>query len=147
MANVNWRTINIDALDPDSPANFDLTSLTPAVAPVSTADVQSLASQIRQLLRGGDNEGALQGALENPPYGADEKGKVRRSMLPQHHSLPHRLYPLPIAAGRYYRMSLRIWPHHIRHRDRHCGLGLPATGTILSRSNGTSTQEGKTKLT
>ncbi|KAF2249188.1 Arp2/3 complex 16 kDa subunit ARPC5 [Trematosphaeria pertusa] len=75
MANVNWRTINIDALDPDSPANFDLTTLTPTVAPVSTADVQSLAGQIRQLMRGGDNEGALQGALENPPYGADDKGK------------------------------------------------------------------------
>ncbi|PSN68330.1 Arp2/3 complex 16 kDa subunit ARPC5 [Corynespora cassiicola Philippines] len=75
MANVNWRTINIDALDPDSPANFDLSSLTPAVAPVSTADVQTLAGQIRQLLRSGDNEGALQGALENPPYGADDKGK------------------------------------------------------------------------
>ncbi|KAJ4304716.1 hypothetical protein N0V90_000243 [Kalmusia sp. IMI 367209] len=75
MATLNWRTINIDALDPDSPANFDLSTLTPAVAPVSTADVQSLAGQIRQLLRGGDSQGALQGALENPPYGADEKGK------------------------------------------------------------------------
>lgn len=82
MANVNWRTINIDALDPDSPANFDLSSLTPSVAPVSTADVQSLAGQIRQLLRGGDSQGALQGALENPPYGADAQGKVCRSMLP-----------------------------------------------------------------
>jgi actin related protein 2/3 complex subunit 5 len=79
MATVNWRTINIDALDPDSPANFDLNSLAPQVAPVSTQDVQSLATQIRQLLRGGDNEGALQGALENVPYGADDKGKVRRS--------------------------------------------------------------------
>lgn len=77
MAAVNWRTINIDALDPDSPANFDLSSLVPAVTPVSTADVQNNASQIRQLLRGGDNEGALQSALENPPYGADDKGKVR----------------------------------------------------------------------
>jgi hypothetical protein len=87
MANVNWRTINIDALDPDSPANFDLSSLTPAVAPVSAADVQNSAQQIRQLLRGGDNEGALQGALENPPYGADDKGKVRRGgMLPHHHA-------------------------------------------------------------
>lgn len=76
MANVNWRTINIDALDPDSPANFDLKTLTPAVAPVSTADVQNLASQIRQLLRGGDSEGALRGALETAPYGADEQGKV-----------------------------------------------------------------------
>jgi len=76
MANVNWRTINIDALDPDSPANFDLKTLIPAVAPVSTAEVQNLATQIRQLLRGGDSEGALRGALENAPYGADERGKV-----------------------------------------------------------------------
>ncbi|KAL1592483.1 hypothetical protein SLS59_009716 [Nothophoma quercina] len=75
MANINWRTINIDALDPDSPANFDLSSLTPAVEPISTADVQNTAQQIRQLLRGGDNEGALQGALESAPYGADDKGK------------------------------------------------------------------------
>lgn len=77
MANVNWRTINIDALDPDSPANFDLSSLAPTTTPVSTADVQNNAQQIRQLLRSGDNEGALQGALVNPPYGADDKGKVR----------------------------------------------------------------------
>ncbi|KAF1924019.1 Arp2/3 complex 16 kDa subunit ARPC5 [Didymella exigua CBS 183.55] len=75
MANINWRTINIDALDPDSPANFDLSSLTPAVEPIATADVQNTSQQIRQLLRGGDNEGALQGALESAPYGADDKGK------------------------------------------------------------------------
>jgi actin related protein 2/3 complex subunit 5 len=95
MATVNWRTINIDALDPDSPANFDLASLAPSVAPVSTADVQSLASQIRQLLRGGDSAGALQGALENAPYGADEKGKVRRRMLPHLRTLQHRFHPSP----------------------------------------------------
>lgn len=82
MANINWRTINIDALDPDSPANFDLSSLTPAVEPISTADVQNTSQQIRQLLRGGDNEGALQGALESAPYGADDKGKVRWCLLP-----------------------------------------------------------------
>lgn len=75
MAAVNWRTINIDALDPDSPANFDLSSLAPAVEPIPTAEVQNNAQQIRQLLRSGDNEGALQGALEKPPYGADDKGK------------------------------------------------------------------------
>lgn len=95
MANINWRTINIDALDPDSPANFDLKTLTPAVAPVSTADVQNLASQIRQLLRGGDSEGALRGALETAPYGADERGKVSSpislrtggfAVLPRHQS-------------------------------------------------------------
>ena len=76
-AQVNWRTINIDLLDPDSSANFDLTSLTPNVQPISTEDVQTLAGQVKQLLRGGDSEGALRGALENPPYGADDKGKVR----------------------------------------------------------------------
>jgi len=71
----NWRTINIDALDPDSPANFDFATLTPSVVPVSTADVQSYATQIRQLLRGGDAEGALRGALDIAPYGADPQGK------------------------------------------------------------------------
>ena len=90
MANINWRTINIDALDPDSPANFDLSSLTPAVEPISTADVQNTAQQIRQLLRGGDNEGALQGALESAPYGADDKGKVRWCLLPHNlHNTSH----------------------------------------------------------
>jgi hypothetical protein len=76
MASINWRTINIDALDPESASNFDLSTLTPAVIPVSTSDVQTLSGQIRQLMRGGDNEGALRGALENVPYGADEQGKV-----------------------------------------------------------------------
>ena len=76
MAQVNWRTINIDLLDPESSANFDLSSLTPNVQPVSAEDVQTLAGQVRQLLRGGDSEGALRGALENPPYGADDRGKV-----------------------------------------------------------------------
>jgi hypothetical protein len=77
MAAINWRTINVDALDPESSANFDLSTLTPALAPVSTADVQHLATQVRQLLRGGDSEGALRGALENAPYGGDSTGKVR----------------------------------------------------------------------
>lgn len=82
MANINWRTINIDALDPESAFNFDLTTLTPAVQPVSTADVQTLSGQIRQLVRGGNAEGALKGALENAPYGADEGGKVCRPKPP-----------------------------------------------------------------
>ena len=77
MATQNWRTINIDLLDPESPANFDVTSLLPPVASVSSSEVQTLASQIRQLLRGGDTEGALRGALENAPYGGDTSAKVR----------------------------------------------------------------------
>ncbi|KAK7521050.1 actin-related protein 2/3 complex subunit 5 [Phyllosticta citricarpa] len=75
MSQLNWRTINIDALDPDSPANFDMATMAPTVVPVSTPDVQTVAGQVRQLLRGGDSEGALRGALENAPYGADQQGK------------------------------------------------------------------------
>lgn len=77
MANVNWRTINVDLLDPDSPSNFPTASLTASIPPVSVAEVQALASQVKQLLRGGDTEGALRGALENAPYGGDEAAKVR----------------------------------------------------------------------
>jgi hypothetical protein len=144
MANVNWRTINIDALDPDSPANFDLTSLTPAVTPISTADVQSLAGQIRQLLRGGDNEGALQGALENAPYGADDKGKVRRRMLPHTTSPPvsAALPPFPpVAVGRYYRQSLRISLSRRYRFRRHFGPGLPVTGTIILHHRTSTTED------
>jgi len=75
MAAVNWRTINIDLLDPESSANFSTSSLSPSVPSVSAAEVQSLGGQVRQLLRGGDAEGALRGALENAPYGGDTAAK------------------------------------------------------------------------
>lgn len=77
MAAVNWRTINIDLLDSESSANFSIDSLSPSVPSVSAAEVQSLGGQVRQLLRGGDAEGALRGALENAPYGGDTAAKVR----------------------------------------------------------------------
>ena len=78
----NYRLINIDRLDPDASANFDLSTLVPAdtgaTASIgSSAEVQALAGQIRQLLRAGDAEGALRGALESVPYGADDRAKVR----------------------------------------------------------------------
>jgi actin related protein 2/3 complex subunit 5 len=74
----NWRTINIDALDPESSVNFDVSTLVPALPDVSEAEVRSIASQVRQLLRGGDSEGALRGALESAPVGAREEAvKVR----------------------------------------------------------------------
>ena len=82
MAAINYRTVNVDAYDPDSAANFDLSTLRPSVAPVSTQDVQNVTGQIRQLLRGGDSEGALRGALEKTPYGADDKGKVHALQSP-----------------------------------------------------------------
>ncbi|MCJ1479504.1 hypothetical protein MMC13_008190 [Lambiella insularis] len=75
MAAINWRTIKIDLLDPESSSNFDTTSLAPSITPVSAAEVQSLSKQIKQLLRGGDAEGALRGALENAPYGGDATAK------------------------------------------------------------------------
>jgi hypothetical protein len=120
MANINWRTINIDALDPDSPANFDLSSLAPAVEPVSTADVQNNAQQIRQLLRGGDNEGALQAALEKPPYGADDKGKVRCASS----IAPETWRPKPL------NRELHVFPDMDDSGHRHnrvSGLGLSTT--------------------
>jgi actin related protein 2/3 complex subunit 5 len=75
MAVQNYRLINIDAFDPESSTNFPLSTLTPALAPVSASEVQTLAGQVRQLLRGGDTEGALRGALENIPYGGDDQAK------------------------------------------------------------------------
>lgn len=71
----NWRTINIDALDPDSSTNFDVSTLVAQFPPVSDSDIRTLAQQVRQLLRGGDPEGALRGALENAPYGSSEQVK------------------------------------------------------------------------
>ncbi|MCJ1307273.1 hypothetical protein MMC25_000919 [Agyrium rufum] len=75
MANINWRTINIDALDPESSQNFSLESLHPPYPQVSSSEVQQLSQQIRQLLRGGDAEGALRGAMESAPYGGDAGAK------------------------------------------------------------------------
>jgi actin related protein 2/3 complex subunit 5 len=71
----NWRTINIDALDPDSSTNFDTSTLRPSLAPVSESEIRSIGQQVRQLLRGGDAEGALRGALESAPYGGDDSVK------------------------------------------------------------------------
>ena len=79
MAAINWRTINVDLLDPESPANFDVSSLLPSILSASASEVQTLSTQIKQLLRGGDSEGALKGALENAPYGGDAQAKVIKS--------------------------------------------------------------------
>ena len=76
MAGPNWRTINVDLLDPESSTNFAPASLAPAAPLVTAAEVHTLGSQVRQLLRSGDAEGALRGALESAPYGGDEAAKV-----------------------------------------------------------------------
>lgn len=75
-----WRTIDIDALQEDSPANFDTSTLHPPLPEVGEADVRALAGQVRQLLRGGDSEGALRGCLETPVYNGADVAKVRVCM-------------------------------------------------------------------
>ncbi|KAI1330681.1 actin-related protein 2/3 complex subunit 5 [Xylariaceae sp. FL0255] len=70
-----WRTVNIDALDPESTQNFDTTTLHPPLPEASEAEVRALNGQVRQLLRGGDSEGALRGCLESPVYNGSEAAK------------------------------------------------------------------------
>jgi actin related protein 2/3 complex subunit 5 len=77
----NWRTINIDLLDPESSSNFDTSTLHPALAPVDENDIRSTGQQVRQLLRGGDAEGALRGALDSAPYGGSDIVKVCRIFI------------------------------------------------------------------
>ncbi|KAI1106835.1 Arp2/3 complex 16 kDa subunit ARPC5 [Jackrogersella minutella] len=70
-----WRTINIDALDPDSSQNFDTSTLHPPLPEISEPEVRQLNSAVRQLLRGGDAEGALRGCLESPVYNGSDSAK------------------------------------------------------------------------
>lgn len=73
----NWRTINIDALTEDSSQNFDTSTLYPPQPEITEADVRGISGQVRQLLRGGDTEGALRGCLETPVYNGSNAAKVR----------------------------------------------------------------------
>jgi actin related protein 2/3 complex subunit 5 len=71
----DWRTLNVDTLDPDAPPNFDTSTLHPPLAAVSESEVRALGQRVRSLLRSGDAAGALRTALREPPYGADEAGR------------------------------------------------------------------------
>ena len=75
----SWRTINIDALTEDSSFNFDTSSLHPPLPDINESEVRQLAGQVRQLLRGGDTDGALRGCLESPVYNGNDSAKVRRA--------------------------------------------------------------------
>ena len=77
MANINWRTVNVDAYDPESATNFDLASVLPSTlpAPSTSGESAQIAQQVRQLLRAGDSLGALQSALETSPLAGDEQAK------------------------------------------------------------------------
>lgn len=73
----NFRTINIDVLDPDSSSNFPLETLLPGTLPEPTnsGGAASVATQVRQLLRGGDTEGAMRHVLDTAPLGGDDRAK------------------------------------------------------------------------
>ncbi|KAJ5514092.1 ARP2/3 complex 16kDa subunit (p16-Arc) [Penicillium fimorum] len=77
MSQINYRTINIDALDPESSTNFPMESLLPATLPqpASASDAANAATQVRQMLRGGDPEGALRTVLDTAPLGGDDRAK------------------------------------------------------------------------
>lgn len=74
MTQVNYRLIDVDALDPENAFPAEL--LTPQFDLVAIGDIQALATQCRQLLQRGNQEAALRSALENVPYGGDDQGKV-----------------------------------------------------------------------
>ena len=73
----NYRTINIDVLDPDSSVNFPMEALLPGTLPEPTTSsgAANVATQVRQLLRGGDSEGALRYVLETAPLAGDDRAK------------------------------------------------------------------------
>ncbi|KHN97356.1 Arp2/3 complex subunit [Metarhizium album ARSEF 1941] len=71
-----WRIIKIDAYNEDSSVNFDTSTLHPPQPEISEAEVRQLSGQVRQLLRGGDAEGALRGCLETPVYNGSEAAKT-----------------------------------------------------------------------
>jgi actin related protein 2/3 complex subunit 5 len=77
MAEFNYRTINIDTLDPDSSTNFPMETLLPSTlpAPTTSSAAASTATQSRQLLRGGDAENALAHVLDTAPLGGDDRAK------------------------------------------------------------------------
>ncbi|WEW55234.1 hypothetical protein PRK78_000663 [Emydomyces testavorans] len=77
MSNINYRTIDVDSLDPDASVNFPLETLLPSNLPPSTSssDAANIASQVRQMLRSGDSEGALRHALDTAPLGGDDRAK------------------------------------------------------------------------
>lgn len=77
MAQVNYRTINIDLLDPEAPVNFPLDTLLPGTLPPPTtsSEAANVGAQVRQMLRSGDPEGALRHVLDAAPLSGDDRAK------------------------------------------------------------------------
>ncbi|KAL1993556.1 hypothetical protein VTN49DRAFT_2225 [Thermomyces lanuginosus] len=77
MSQINYRTINVDVLDPESSVNFPLDTLLPGNLPPPTnaSGAANVASSVRQLLRSGDPEGALRYVLDTAPLSGDAQAK------------------------------------------------------------------------
>merc|ERR1712093_122903 len=70
MATKNWRTIDIDALDPEGSLTAEeLVDPDPRSPTDALAQAKSKNSDVRGALQRNDIAGALRLALENPPYG------------------------------------------------------------------------------
>ncbi|KAK7203284.1 actin-related protein 2/3 complex subunit 5 [Myxozyma melibiosi] len=78
MANVNFRRINIDILEPEN--NIAPEELVPPsianLPPASVAEIQSFGQSVRAALSRGDHADALAAALGNPPYTSSEEVKA-----------------------------------------------------------------------
>lgn len=74
MASVNFRKIDIDALDPEN--QVSAADFMPALRPVTMDEVVSKQQQVKQASSRGDHVGALSVALQDPPYGGDEQVKA-----------------------------------------------------------------------
>uniref|UniRef100_A0A060TF04 Actin-related protein 2/3 complex subunit 5 n=1 Tax=Blastobotrys adeninivorans TaxID=409370 RepID=A0A060TF04_BLAAD len=70
---VDFRKVDVDALDPDKVVSPE--ELVPPLPPVDPQEIEQRGQLIRQQLSKGDYIGALQVALDNPPYGGDERTK------------------------------------------------------------------------
>ena len=75
MASINYRTLNVDLYDPESPQNFPISTLIPASQPQSSqtppvtdpSSANQTNTHIRGILRSGDSLAALTAALSSAP--------------------------------------------------------------------------------
>lgn len=78
MVSEDWRSIDIDALEPD--AHLTKEDLLPTdIPPTTNEQVQQVANQIRSNLSSGQFQQALSLALDNVPYVADLSTKELHS--------------------------------------------------------------------
>ncbi|ANB14900.1 hypothetical protein AWJ20_2514 [Sugiyamaella lignohabitans] len=74
MATVNFRRIDVDALDPDNAPSEDVY---PQFPPVSIQEVTQIGSEAKSALSKGNFSSSLKLLLGSPPYGGDAQTKVR----------------------------------------------------------------------